>query len=311
MASIKGVEVFRAGTHTDSAGRTKTWTVDDLREIARCYDPTLAEAPVVVGHPKTDAPAYGWVAGLRVEGDTLLADLSQVEPQFMDLLRQGRFKKRSIALYDDMGLRHLGFLGATPPAVQGLKDVRFNGAEDVQEYTFHETTEDEMTLKEVLKEIKALRDEVSGQNGQQAFAERLRAMESNVEAAVAEADAKVKDADEKRQKAEKDLAEFRAARTKKDREDRFEALVAAGKALPGEKPQIMAYAEQLGQATQTMEFSARDGHTEEVSLEESYWRGLEQRPDANGHLFSEQATPDRAGGQRQEPEIPADVGDYC
>lgn len=124
------IEVFRAGTHTDSAGRQRTWTEEDLQKIAESYDPEYHEAPVVVGHPKDNAPAYGWVESLKVEGGKLLAKFKQVAEEFADAVKAGRFKKRSISLYPNMTLRHVGFLGAQPPAVKGLADIKFEGGED-------------------------------------------------------------------------------------------------------------------------------------------------------------------------------------
>jgi len=119
------IEIFKAGTHTDSAGRTWTFGAADLDRIVAGYDPAVHEAPLVVGHPRDNAPAYGWVGGLKRAGDTLLAKFTGVAPEFEDLVRQGRFKKRSICLGKDGLLRHVGFLGAVPPAVKGLKDLAF------------------------------------------------------------------------------------------------------------------------------------------------------------------------------------------
>jgi hypothetical protein len=81
----------------------------------------------VIGHPEHDAPAFGWVAALRRAGDTLQAKLRQVAPQLEALVGQGQFKKRSVAFYrtaTGLALRHLGFLGAMPPEVKGLRDLQ-------------------------------------------------------------------------------------------------------------------------------------------------------------------------------------------
>ena len=84
----------------------------------------------MIGHPKDNAPAYGWVEGLERKGDTLWAEILPTVAQFSDWLKAGLFKKRSISLYPDMSLRHVGFLGAMPPAVKGLPDASFKeGAE--------------------------------------------------------------------------------------------------------------------------------------------------------------------------------------
>ena len=121
---FKGVEVFRAGDHVDSAGRPHTFTEVDLDRIA-AYDPARHEAPLVIGHPEHNAPAYGWVDRVYREGAVLKADFKDVAPEFADLVKAGRFKKRSISLYPGGDLRHVGFLGAVPPAIKGLKDVQF------------------------------------------------------------------------------------------------------------------------------------------------------------------------------------------
>lgn len=133
-------EVFRAGTHVDGNGRRVVISEADLQAIAEAYSPALHEAPLVVGHPEENAPAYGWVRSLRVEGGTLLAEPHQVEPQFAEAVREGRFKKVSIQLYGPSApgnpkqggwyLRHIGFLGAQPPAIKGLKPIQFAASEE-------------------------------------------------------------------------------------------------------------------------------------------------------------------------------------
>lgn len=120
--------VFRTGTHRDSEGNERAWTDDDLDRMIAAYDPAHHEAPIVVGHPKDNSPAFGWVRGLRRERGTLYADADLI-PEFDEMVRKGLFKKRSISLYEDGTLRHIGFLGAKPPAVKGLPDILFGEAE--------------------------------------------------------------------------------------------------------------------------------------------------------------------------------------
>lgn len=119
------IEVFRAGEY----GEKGRWTLADLDKLADAYNPELHAAPVVIGHPEHDAPAWGWVKRLRRAGASLWAQLTKVAPEFEELLRQGRFLQRSVSLYKHLPvaggpyLRHLGFLGAQPPAVKGLKPI--------------------------------------------------------------------------------------------------------------------------------------------------------------------------------------------
>lgn len=131
-------EIFKTGIHTDSSGSTKEWTNTDLKQIASSYDPAKYEAPLVIGHPELDAPAYGWVQSLKVAGNKLLAKAAQIAPEFSELLKQGKFKKISIAITPSKTLRHIGFLGAAAPAVEGLKTAEFSSLITAAKVTFNE-----------------------------------------------------------------------------------------------------------------------------------------------------------------------------
>lgn len=137
------IEVFKVGTWTDSSGRTRTWTEQDLEEIVRKYNEQKEhEAPVVIGHPKDNAPAYGWVERLEKRGSSIWAKVKPTVQEFVDWLKQGLYKKVSISLYPDLLLRHVGFLGATPPAVKGLKLPEFSEG-DYIEINFRDWTAEE------------------------------------------------------------------------------------------------------------------------------------------------------------------------
>ena len=55
----KRIKIFKSGTQTTAAGQTIEFSDADLIACAAAYDPSASEAPIVIGHPKTDAPAYG------------------------------------------------------------------------------------------------------------------------------------------------------------------------------------------------------------------------------------------------------------
>lgn len=96
-----------------------------------------APAPVVISHPQLDAPAYGWVESLFVQGGILKATLEDTAAAFADMVKAGHYKRVSISAFPPKSaanpkpgqwyLKHVGFLGATAPAVPGLKPVRFAG----------------------------------------------------------------------------------------------------------------------------------------------------------------------------------------
>ena len=122
--------------HTDMSGVPRTFTPALLAQIAAAYNPARHEAPLVVGHPRHDLPAYGWVQALNYSDGSddqpagLYALPGQVNADFADMVAAGAFKKISAAFYPpdapgnptpgQVALRHVGFLGAQPPAIKGL-----------------------------------------------------------------------------------------------------------------------------------------------------------------------------------------------
>lgn len=121
------------------SGAVLEFSAADLAATAAAYDPTKHEAPIVVGHPKIDGPAYGWVKSLHAVPD-LEAEPHQVDAAFAEMVTAGRFKKVSASFFPPdhpsnpvpgvWYLRHIGFLGAQPPAVKGLRTPSFGAADD-------------------------------------------------------------------------------------------------------------------------------------------------------------------------------------
>jgi hypothetical protein len=136
------VELFKSGTHTDHAGRTSAWSNDVIDQIVANHNAVDA-APIVIGHPKDDASsfAYGWVDQLKRQGDTLLGKFKQVDPVFEQLVKDGKVKNRSIRILkgaNGFKLGHVGWLGASPPAVTGLEQVEFSSADEVFDFSMAE-----------------------------------------------------------------------------------------------------------------------------------------------------------------------------
>ena len=140
MNATKTLHIFKPGRQTAMNGLTLEFSESDLAASAAAYDPAKHEAPIVIGHPKHDAPAYGWVKSLATADDGLQAEPHQVDAAFAELVEAGRYKKISASFYLPDApnnpvpgvyyLRHVGFLGAQPPAVKGLKAAEFADAED-------------------------------------------------------------------------------------------------------------------------------------------------------------------------------------
>jgi hypothetical protein len=149
----QGIEIFKAGRRIDDQGRAWDITAEQVAKTAELYDPALRDAPLTVGHPESNRPAYGWVSGLQANGGTLTMNTRAVEAQFAELVRTHRVPKRSAAFYSPEHpnnptpghwyLRHVAFLGAQPPAVPGLKDIEFSD-QATGLVCFSESTKDPM-----------------------------------------------------------------------------------------------------------------------------------------------------------------------
>lgn len=137
---MKKVHIFKAGTHTSAGGTTIDFSEDVLKAAADAYDPKVHEAPIVIGHPADNGPAYGWISGLEFSEGDMYALPDQLEEEFSEMVKTGRFKKVSASFYSpdaptnpspgNYYLRHVGFLGAQPPAIKGLKPIEFSEAEE-------------------------------------------------------------------------------------------------------------------------------------------------------------------------------------
>lgn len=145
--SIKArIEVFRSGTFKPMEGDAITYSAADLKAIGDIYDRASAPAPIVVGHPKTDAPAFGWADSFEYDAsaDRLYANVSEVYPAFADAVRAGNYKKVSMSFFrpnepanpvpGSWYPKHIGFLGGAAPAVTGLANVQFSS--DASTVTF-------------------------------------------------------------------------------------------------------------------------------------------------------------------------------
>lgn len=162
------IEIFKAGKRTDANGLEVEITTADLQNAVNAYDVNFHESPAVIGHPKHNAPAYGWVKRLELDGDVLKAEFDQIDPEFAEMVEKGRFKKISSSFYlpdspnnpcpGNLYLRHVGFLGAMPPAVKGLRNPEFadneQGVVDFSDWA-------EASL------WRRLRDWIIGQHGQE------------------------------------------------------------------------------------------------------------------------------------------------
>jgi hypothetical protein len=141
----KRVHVFRSGDQTSAQGVHRHFSPKELDQVVKTYDPSIHEAPLVVGHAgdNDSLPAFGWIKGFNREGENLYADV-EFSDAAKDLVKNGHYRKVSISFYSPdsainphkgkWSARHLALLGASPPAVKGLEPFTFSEAEGIYDF---------------------------------------------------------------------------------------------------------------------------------------------------------------------------------
>lgn len=140
-SAIKPIECFKPGSFVAMDGKRYNFTTADVQEIADTYNPSFADAPLVVGHPKLTSPRFGHAGKLYVnDAGVLCADAADLVPEFAEAVNSKQYPKVSASIYLPNApgnptpgkhyLRHIGFLGGVAPAVKGLKSVEFSESDE-------------------------------------------------------------------------------------------------------------------------------------------------------------------------------------
>lgn len=164
------IEVFKAGSHTDSAGKRMAFGVAELDQMVANH--VEGSTPAVLGHPQHDDPAYAWVEGFKREGDSLYAQFKDINPAFDAGVASGAYRNRSVAVYKDAAqgwrVRHVGWLGAVPPAIDGLKPLTFAAEADTHFEFAAPGYSLVWGLESVAKLLRGLREQMIAKDGLEA-----------------------------------------------------------------------------------------------------------------------------------------------
>lgn len=243
------IEVFRPGTFTPMEGRSITYSAADLRAAADAYDKETAPAPVVVGHPAIDAPAYAWAEGFEFDATSqrLYADVGQINPAFADAVRKGSYKKVSLSFHRPDSPanptpgtwypKHIGFLGGAAPGVTGLRNIQFSTEGD--DVTFVADFAGLPPPPRVRVAVAA-----------------TPAAPANVDPAFAAREAELAQREAEFAARESEWKERATNLLNKENADFAEGLIAEGKLLPVHKNRIISI---LGAATESQTVSFADG----------------------------------------------------
>lgn len=324
---MKKIPIFRSGRHTASSGATLDFSEAQLRAAVAAYSPAVHESPIVVGHPKDNGPAYGWVESLSFDESTgeIVATPTQVDAAFSEMVEAGRFKKRSASWYlpdspnnptpGTLYLRHVGFLGAQPPAVKGLKEVSFSEEDATVEFS---DSRERWAFGNIAEMLRNVREWMIGKASQEeadkalpnylidavadaarepetmpasapAFAEEdpmtIADLQAQVAKLTAERDAAVanaKPADFSEREAgliarEAAAEKVLAAATRATIESRVDTAVKAGRLLPAQRKRAVDFAMSLQDGEATIDFGEGD-KAAKVSMRDAYLKQIETGP---------------------------------
>lgn len=167
------IHVLRAGSHIASTGQPVEFNTADLDQLVSNH--ALGAAPIVLGHPQTNDPAFGWTDELRRDGNNLYARFRNVIPEFAQAVDTGLYRNRSVSVYQDpkhgWRMRHVGYLGAKQPAIEGLnpEPVQFCAA-DTECLEFSEPIDRRVTyaLDDIAELMRGLREAMIERDGVEA-----------------------------------------------------------------------------------------------------------------------------------------------
>ncbi len=292
--AVSPIVIFRPGTHTATNGTTLDFSEDMLAGAVAAYDPALHDAPLVIGHPKDTAPAYGWVQSMALgSGGVVAVNPHQVNADFAEVVRAKAYKKVSASWYlpdapanpkpGSLYLRHVAFLGAVPPALKGLPPVEFaEGEAGVVTIDFAEvpTWQRASAWRSVAALFRGLRDRLVEDKGAEAAEALMPGYSIDNLTALAEAESNAGDtpnysepnpedpvADPKPDiNTAADFAERDAriatleTQVRRGANERYlDGLVAEGRPLPLAKTNLLDFMEAIAAGSGTIDFGEADG----------------------------------------------------
>lgn len=111
------IGILEVGCHWSTNGEALCFGPEHLAASARAYAPSVFAAPLVLGLPRIDDPAHGWVNRLGVVGSALVAQIDRMSDRAVERLRT-REKRRLAASFFEPGAA-----GNPVPSVYYLKHV--------------------------------------------------------------------------------------------------------------------------------------------------------------------------------------------
>jgi hypothetical protein len=125
---VKPIEIFYPGKHRAADGRKLDFSAITVAKWAKSGQ----RVPLVPGHPKSDQPVMGYATGIQfANGRLKITEVDdEIDPTFRAIVNSGQLNRVSVKLRPttngDWELAHIGFLGTSPPSLEGLAAAEFS-----------------------------------------------------------------------------------------------------------------------------------------------------------------------------------------
>lgn len=137
---MKTLEILSTGLKFPQKGGKIEFSPEDLGAIAAAFNLAGRPVPFVPGHPEDDEPELGKAIKLAARsGKLLVTQYDDVDPKFAAIVNSGELNRISVKLRlpshpenktGTYELRHIGFLGRSQPADEGISEASFSANEN-------------------------------------------------------------------------------------------------------------------------------------------------------------------------------------
>lgn len=259
------IPIFTPGEHTAMNGVSRAYPAELLQDGANAYDPTTFHAPVVLGHPEHNHPAWGWVDSLQFVDGVLWAVIGDLDADFAKWVREKRYKKVSASFYlpdspanpkpGTLYLRHVGFLGAAAPSLKHLPEValpvELAEAEGVEVFESENLTQCE---QEVIHHADQSKENTVTQEEIDALQARINSLEAENQSLKSD----IATHQEETRAAQTALVEHQRQARHADHAAFCEQMIAQGRLLPANKLAAVATLDYIAAQDAPMEFGEGD-----------------------------------------------------
>jgi hypothetical protein len=129
------IEIFYPGMQEAADGRRLHFSVAEVKSWAQ--KAIGQRIPLVPGHPANDEPVFGYATGFdyNIASNRLtITEAEDVSPTFQKIVNSRQLNRVSVKVIPDQGdgwqLKHIGFLGKSPPALGRLRPAQFSKSPD-------------------------------------------------------------------------------------------------------------------------------------------------------------------------------------